>query len=131
MQTDVANTLSSTVQSEVRKQLPDEVASQLDASADSGYISTVIKEKVDSVVLSTSDYKGLISKSFTLTVSSVVSDTTYSSYGFKNKYSIYYTGCTSSFTADIVFPVFYKEPYMVETGAGVISIYLVGKIVKK
>lgn len=127
VQTDVANTLSSTVQSEVRKQLPDEVTSQLDASADSGYISTVIKEKVDSVVLSTSDYKGMISKAFTLTASSVVSDTTYSSYGFKNKYSISYSGCTSSFTADVIFPLYYKEPYMVETGTGTISIYLVGK----
>ena len=64
---------------------------------------------------------------FTLTASSVVSDTTYSSYGFKNKYSISYAGCTSSFTADIVFPVSYKEPYMVETGIEVISVYLVGK----
>lgn len=127
VQTDVANTLSSTVQTEVRKQLPDEVNSQLNTSADSGYISTVIKEKVDSVVLSISDYKGTVSKVFTLTASSVVSDTTYSSYGFKDKYSMEYTGCTSTHTADVVFPVTYKEPYLVETGTGVISIYLVDK----
>lgn len=63
----------------------------------------------------------------TVTASSVISSTTHVSDGFGYSYSIGYTGCTSDWYADIVFPSTFKDPYWLETGTNTITIYFINK----
>lgn len=90
------------------------------------YVDGKIPSKVSQLTNDTG-YGKYTKYAVTITAGSVISSTTHVSDGFGYSYSIGYTGCTSDWYADIVFPSTFKDPYWLETGTNTIIVYFINK----